>query len=39
MFGAHKGDAVNAHSLLDGKKLYIGIVQARFNARISAALF
>jgi 6,7-dimethyl-8-ribityllumazine synthase len=39
MFGAHKGDAVNAHSLLDGKKLYIGIVQARFNARITDALF
>ena len=39
MFGADKGVAVNAHSLLDGKKLYIGIVQARFNASITNALF
>jgi len=39
MFGAEKGVAVNAHSLLDGKKLYIGIVQARFNANITDALF
>jgi 6,7-dimethyl-8-ribityllumazine synthase len=39
MFGAEKGVAVDAHSLLDGKKLYIGIVQARFNASITDALF
>lgn len=39
MFGADKGAVVNAHSLLDGKKLYIGIVQARFNAAITDALF
>jgi 6,7-dimethyl-8-ribityllumazine synthase len=35
MFGADKGTA----SLLDGKKLSIGIVQARFNADITDALF
>ncbi|MES2973312.1 MAG: 6,7-dimethyl-8-ribityllumazine synthase [Pseudomonadota bacterium] len=34
MFGAEKGTA----SLLDGKKLYIGIVQARFNESITNAL-
>ncbi len=39
MFGADKGVAVNAHSLQDGKRLYIGIVQARFNAGITDALF
>jgi 6,7-dimethyl-8-ribityllumazine synthase len=39
MFGADKGAFVNAHSLLDGKKLYIGIVQARFNAGITDSLF
>lgn len=39
MFGAEKGVAVDAHSLLDGKKLYIGIVQARFNASITDTLF
>lgn len=39
MFGAEKGVAVNAHSLLDGKRLYIGIVQARFNASITDSLF
>ena len=39
MFGAEKGVAVNAHSLLDGKRLYIGIVQARFNAIITDSLF
>lgn len=39
MFGAEKGVAVNAHSLLDGKKLHIGIVQARFNASITDSLF
>jgi 6,7-dimethyl-8-ribityllumazine synthase len=35
MFGADKGNAGE----LDGKKLYIGIVQARFNAGITDALF
>ncbi len=34
MFGADKGSAVN----LDGKKLHIGIVQARFNQGITDAL-
>jgi 6,7-dimethyl-8-ribityllumazine synthase len=34
MFGADKGTA----SDLDGKKLYIGIVQARFNESITNAL-
>ncbi|MGH6626625.1 MAG: 6,7-dimethyl-8-ribityllumazine synthase [Burkholderiaceae bacterium] len=34
MFGAEKGTA----DRLDGKKLYIGIVQARFNERITNAL-
>jgi len=35
MFGADKGTA----SLLDGKKLSIGIVQARFNEGITNALY
>lgn len=35
MFGADKGTA----NLLDGKKLSIGIVQARFNEAITDALF
>ena len=35
MFGADKGTA----NLLDGKKLSIGIVQARFNEDITNALF
>jgi 6,7-dimethyl-8-ribityllumazine synthase len=34
MFGADKGTAQN----LDGKKLYIGIVQARFNEGITNAM-
>jgi 6,7-dimethyl-8-ribityllumazine synthase len=34
MFGADKGEAAN----LDGKGLYIGIVQARFNQSITDAL-
>ena len=34
MFGAEKGTA----SHLDGKKLYIGIVQARFNESVTNAL-
>jgi 6,7-dimethyl-8-ribityllumazine synthase len=38
MFGADKGKS-ETDSLLDGKKLYIGIVQARFNAGITDALF
>lgn len=36
MFGADKGKA--GQSALDGRKLYIGIVQARFNAEITDAL-
>ncbi len=36
MFGADKGKA--ARDMLDGRKLYIGIVQARFNAQITNAL-
>jgi 6,7-dimethyl-8-ribityllumazine synthase len=36
MFGAEKGDA--GSKLLDGRKLYIGIVQARFNESITNAL-
>jgi len=35
MFGADKG----THNLLDGKKLAIGIVQARFNEGITDALY
>ncbi len=38
MFGADKGKT-DIHSHLDGKKLYIGIVQARFNAAVTDALF
>lgn len=36
MFGADKGKA--ATDMLDGRKLYIGIVQARFNEGITNAL-
>ena len=36
MFGAEKGKAENG--VLDGRKLYIGIVQARFNESITNAL-
>jgi 6,7-dimethyl-8-ribityllumazine synthase len=36
MFGADKGNADN--NMLDGRKLYIGIVQARFNETITNAL-
>lgn len=39
MFGADKGVAADAASLLEGKRLYIGIVQARFNAGITDTLF
>jgi 6,7-dimethyl-8-ribityllumazine synthase len=37
MFGAEKGSSENR--LLDGKKLVIGIVQARFNEGITNALY
>ena len=36
MFGADKGKA--SRDMLDGRKLYIGIVQARFNDSITNAL-
>jgi 6,7-dimethyl-8-ribityllumazine synthase len=36
MFGADKGKA--GRDMLDGRKLYIGIVQARFNESITNAL-
>lgn len=36
MFGADKGKAQD--NLLDGRKLYIGIVQARFNESVTHAL-
>ncbi len=36
MFGADKGKAQD--NLLDGRKLYIGIVQARFNDSVTNAL-
>lgn len=36
MFGADKGKA--SRDMLDGRKLYIGIVQARFNESITNAL-
>jgi 6,7-dimethyl-8-ribityllumazine synthase len=39
MFGADKGVVADADSLLEGKKLYVGIVQARFNAGMTDALF
>ena len=38
MFGADKGTADAGEHRLDGRKLYIGIVQARFNADITDAL-
>ena len=38
MKNANKGDASTLISQLDGKKLRIGIVQARFNADITDAL-
>lgn len=38
MFGADKGSLDSTHGLLNGKKLSIGIVQARFNAPITDAL-
>jgi 6,7-dimethyl-8-ribityllumazine synthase len=39
MFGANKGVVADPQSLLNGKKLLIGIVQARFNAHITNALY
>ena len=38
MFGADKGSVNSSDSCMDGKKLCIGIVQARFNAGITDAL-
>lgn len=38
MFGADKGHAAQGDPRLNGKKLKIGIVQARFNAAITDAL-
>jgi 6,7-dimethyl-8-ribityllumazine synthase len=38
MFGAEKGTVAASDSRMNGKKLKIGIVQARFNANITDAL-
>lgn len=38
MFGADKGSLASDDHRLDGKRLYIGIVQARFNEAITNAL-
>jgi len=38
MFGADKGSLASDDQRLDGRKLYIGIVQARFNEPITNAL-
>lgn len=38
MFGADKGSLTPEDKRLDGKKLFIGIVQARFNEAITNAL-
>jgi 6,7-dimethyl-8-ribityllumazine synthase len=38
VFGADKGKPGSAVSDLDGSKLYIGLVQARFNAAVTDAL-
>ena len=38
MFGADKGSVNSSDSRMDGKKLCIGMVQARFNAGITDAL-
>ena len=38
MFGADKGTLSSDHQNLDGKKLHIGIVQARFNDSITNEL-
>ena len=38
MFGADKGNVASSDSRMNGKKLKVGIVQARFNASIPDAL-
>jgi 6,7-dimethyl-8-ribityllumazine synthase len=38
MFGADKGNVASNDSRMNGKKLKIGVVQARFNAEITNAL-
>ena len=38
MFGAEKGNVAASDNRMNGKKLKIGIVQARFNANITDAL-
>jgi 6,7-dimethyl-8-ribityllumazine synthase len=38
MFGADKGNVASNDSRMNGKKLRIGIVQARFNAAVTDAL-
>ncbi len=38
MFGADKGNAATTDSRMNGKRLKIGIVQARFNASVTEAL-
>ena len=38
MFGADKGSLASSDKRLDGRKLFIGIVQARFNEGITNAL-
>jgi 6,7-dimethyl-8-ribityllumazine synthase len=38
MFGADKGTVATSDSRMNGKKLKVGIVQARFNANITDAL-
>ena len=38
MFGADKGSLASADKRLDGRRLFIGIVQARFNEAITNAL-
>jgi len=38
MFGADKGNVASNDSRMNGKKLRIGIVQARFNASVTDAL-
>ena len=37
MFGADKGEVAATESRMNGKKLHIGIVQARFNASVTDA--
>ncbi len=38
MFGADKGSVANSDNRMNGKRLKIGIVQARFNADVTNAL-